>query len=218
MKPTPQAANKLAKAVRDSLESLKRRRPIFHSEGDLRHELAGALQCEGGIREVRAEWPFKLGDPQMPLSLDILAGEKPGDMTAKAAIALKYPTDGCEVNHKGEKFKFPSVSVDIDDRRKFWEDAWRVERLVCRRDSPIVCGFAILLTNRAGFWDENRKQANPATHEGGEVKSFARCHDDRDKRRTLKLRRARVVRWKDWSDFKAKNGVFRCAIVEMRKP
>ena len=212
MKPTPQAANKLAKAVRDSLESLKLRRPIFHSEGDFRHELASTLKCESGIHEIRAEWPFKLKGQKNRRALDILASETADDKAAKVAIELKYPTTKHdEVDHKGEKFKSgaaSSVSVDVNDRRKFWEDVWRVDQLVDSSDYPtIVCGFAILITNRAGFWDGEQEDL-PKTHEGSKVKDF------------LRLSCARTVHWKGWSDFseETENGVFRCAIVEVKKP
>ena len=210
MNPKLQTTEDFAKAVRGALEALRKRRPIFHSEGDFQHEFANDL-ADQGLSRIRVEWPFKIGGSKNEQN-------KWGDIVADGvAIELKHKAGAHMLEFEGEKFSSTrSTDANVVDRREFWEDVWRIDQLVNSSNNKFLCGFAILLTNRNKFWEKAHNASEPFAHNGSEVKEF--FHEKKGEREHRTLSRVRTVHWQDWSNLETKTGkgVFRCAIVEIR--
>ena len=210
MNSNPQTTEELAKAVRAALFALRERRPVFHSEGDFQHELASALTDEG-LSRVRVEWSTKVNDLESGKGIwvDIVADG--------VAIELKHKAGEYVLASEGEKFlSNRSSEANVVDRREFWEDVWRVDQLVNSPKHEFVCGFAILLTNREQFWMNSPSGSPPFTHDGYETKEFFNKGEGQHR----ELSRACAVHWEDWSNLETQlgNGVFRCAVVEVKPP
>ena len=137
MKPNPQTTEDLAQAVRDSLESLKLRRPIFHSEGDLQLEFGCALR-EAGFERVRSEKRFEVE------CSDIV----PDIVADGVAFELKEKCKRCSVLWEGEHFDLRgSASFSKAKLEEFHKDIRKLGCLI-RHTDEIKLGFALLLTSR----------------------------------------------------------------------
>ena len=145
MKPNPQAASKLAKAVRDSLESLKRRRPIFHSEGDFQSELIRTMTDGGIFSRVRKEQKFP----------NVLVGEHLGeggvDIVADGvALELKEKSRACKINLGGKPFDLKGASrFSSNNKKDSRRDIRRIIELVRNKDAGVQVGFVVILTSRS---------------------------------------------------------------------
>ena len=207
MNQNSQTADDLAKAVQGALETLQKRRPIFHSEGDFQHEFASDL-ADQGLARIRVQWPFKISGSENKR-------KKWADIVADGiVIELKYKVGAHMLEFEGEEFSSTrDENANAVDRREFWEDVWRIDQLVNSSSRKFLCGFAILLTNRQQFWKKQGNRASePFAHDGAKVKGFLHNNECRE------LSRACTVHWQDWSalEMKIGEGVFRCAIVEVR--
>ena len=218
MKPNPQATEDLAKAVRDSLESLKLRRPIFHSEGDLRHELGWEL-TQRGIQNMRAEKPFQ----------DETIGKGRVDLAAAGFVAeLKYyTTTKFRMTVDDEKFVLDGTPSSRGTHYNFWEDVWRVEQLV--QNNGLQFGCVVCLANfpllwergsrdsdhwLADFWMTNGKTFPRHLKVGqGRFTANKSWHDKKD----IRLLQEHTLKWEEWHNFPdMKNGRFRFVVVEVR--
>ena len=121
-----------AEAVRAALERLRKRRPIFHSEADLQHELACELSAPGLFSRVRVELPME------GIRVDIVADN--------VAIELKYVPGAFSHEWEGERFSFQRSDHDRPDRARVGKDTVRLINLM--ESGAIAEGFVVLLTNR----------------------------------------------------------------------
>ena len=144
MNPTPQTPDELAKAVRDALESLKQRRPIFHSEADLQLALFRTMTHGGAFSRVVMEQPFSAlsekGKKGKECRVDIYANG--------VALELKEKSRKCEIEWEGELFNLCGGSSF--DGSKVTESKKAVERIVRVVDNEpeVKIGFAVILTSR----------------------------------------------------------------------
>ena len=213
----PQTPDEFAKIARKALDALKMRRPIFHSEGDLRHELGWEL-TRLGLQNIRAEKPFQ----------DKQVGKGRVDLAADGFTAeLKYYADIQNKTVNNEKFKMNGFreSAPYD----FWKDVMRVEQLV--RNHNLLFGLVVCMTNNPRMWN-GRGNSSPwlANFRMTDGNVFP-CHlkivkerltDTKDeywhKLQDIRLLREYALKWEDWAPFPSmeENGLFRYVVVEVR--
>ena len=219
MNPNPQTPEELAAAVRGALESLKRRRPVFHSEPDFQHELGIELRSLG-VQNIRMEYPLRVvfHRPDLRLKQGEVRGKQVDMWGDGFAIELKHMHGKFSAVVSEERFMSPrGTNVDDGELRSVWEDVKRIEDLVRHPESPIAYGLVVLLTNRADFWTH---PTNSLTYGGNEV----RCFPDKGGE-TVELHSSYAPKWEEWSnlrewpDTKVEMGgvLFRYAIVEVKR-
>ena len=137
--------------IRAALESLCKRRPIFHSEADFQHELACELS-QAGFSRVRVECRME------GIRVDILADN--------VAIELKYAPRNFSREWNGEKFAFSRIEHDEKDIHGLRKDVERLDGLI--KSGAIENGFVVLLTNRKRL----REKLHGEWHNFGEEGDF----------------------------------------------
>ncbi len=133
--------------LHDALRALSRRRPVFHSEADLQHELAWLLRERGGT-EVRLERPFYFQGEPINLDLLLTVGG------ARVGVELKYWKRGQKLTVQGEHFVLKNQAAQDISRYDFWWDVSRLERL--RAAGEIARGYAVALASDPSYWREGR--------------------------------------------------------------
>ena len=126
------------------LENLSQQRPIFYSEKDFQYEVGWEMRNHG-VKKICMERTVKLGEESA--RVDIFA--------EGIAVELKYPRAELEVSYNSEDFTLTGDRNVIKGFYRFWEDVWRIERLI--KQNEIKIGYATLLSNRHEYW-------NPAHH------------------------------------------------------
>lgn len=167
--------------IEDVLESLSKKRPLFHYETDFQFSLAWEIKnIFGEDVEVRLEYFIgedKKGNRQY---IDILVMDKRKKKCIP--IELKYKTrqesdgnfnhEGIEV--KGETFVLKNQSADNDGRYLIYKDIERIQNLINGKiddnskkcynldNMEIVKGYVIFLTNVAqyGYIYRDKKHFN----------------------------------------------------------
>lgn len=129
------------------LASLGKRRPIFHSEADLQHELAHALRAHDPKLELRLEYPIGT-DTRASLDILLRKGE------ARFGLELKYLCRSCDVTFAGERFALKHQSAHDIRRYDVVKDIVRMERFAAR----FAAGAAVLiLSNDPAYWSSRRR-------------------------------------------------------------
>lgn len=150
------------------LRALARRRPVFHSEADLRSSLA--VEFERAGTEVRLETR-----PRRGIHLDLLLR---GDQTT--AIELKYLPTAFTGSIHGELFEIPSRGAQAISRYDVVKDIVRVESLIA--EGYADKGWVVALSNDLSYWSPGYRPDAIDTdfriHEG-EVLSGARRWTER---------------------------------------
>ena len=182
------------------LHALSARRPAFHSEADLQHELAWEFRASGIASAVRLERPFETADGT--INLDLAATTRDG----RLAVELKYWKKRLDLRLGDEHFVLKNQGAHDISRYDFWKDVWRLERLI---DAGLAdAGVAIVLTNDPGYWRRGRDGTIDAAfrlHEGrvasGRLAWSERAGAGTTRGRTspIDLRGEYVVRWHDYS-------------------
>lgn len=147
----------------DVLAVLATDRPVFHSEADFQHHLAWVVRQLDETVQIRLETrPI----PDLGLELDLLLVDpSSGD---RVAVELKYATRALQVDHCGERFNLRNQAAQDVRRHDFIKDIVRIETLVDR--GAVGRGWAIFLTNDAGFWRASSRET---------VDTAFRLHDGR---------------------------------------
>ena len=125
----------LAEAIRNALEHLRHRCPVFHREAEFRGELVELLEDEKF--RVREEVPMARKEGNW--CIDIVIG-------GEVAIELKYLPVKLSVVWKGEEYN----RNNYDSRKNpvsVGNDIWRLQELVDDQSSKIQRGFVIVVTN-----------------------------------------------------------------------
>src|SRR5690349_12429823 len=100
-----------------TMDGLKQRRPIFHSEADFQHEFAWEMRSCGLATDIRIERPVRVLDKQY--NVDILA--KHG--REWIAIELKYWKKQFNAVVGGEEFVLNNRSTQDISRYDFWKES-----------------------------------------------------------------------------------------------
>jgi len=140
------------------LARLAAKRPIFHSEADFQHALAWELHLADPAGEVRLERPIA------GMHVDLVVRSRTGN----CALELKYKTKVSQTDHAGELFLLRNHAAQDLGRYDFLKDVSRIEQIVLKNSG--WSGWAVLLTNDAGYWRSGRE---------GTVDSAFRLHEGR---------------------------------------
>jgi hypothetical protein len=190
----------VSSVIEKAMESLSKRRPLFHSEADFQHVLAWEVQTAHPAATIRLEKRVATA-PSIELDLLItLDGRTLG-------VELKYPRRSMTAEVDGELF---TLVTGADDHGRFYaiEDLARLERLV---DTGVIDGGAfVLLTNVANVWEppsSNRRVLFEAfrIHEGHVLTGTMAWGDwgSRGGRPsgtgTVELRGSYALRWRHYS-------------------
>lgn len=146
------------------LTDLAARRPVFHSEADLQHELAWHLREVHPDLHVRLEYP--LARPRNG-AIDILVRNGGQAM----ALELKYLCQRVEYQVDGEPFALKPQGAQDIRRYDVLKDVWRMEQFLATR--PAASAAVLVLSNDRSYW-EGRKKAGATDaafelHEGRTV-------------------------------------------------
>jgi hypothetical protein len=126
------------------LESLAKKRPVFHNEADFQHALAWELR-ELYDCSIRLETRMDIA-PNRRAYLDILL-EKDGRRTA---IELKYKMRAIEYTLDGESFSLLNQGAQDIGRYDVLKDLQRLEQMVKR--NLVDEGYLIYLTNDTSYF------------------------------------------------------------------
>jgi len=148
--------------IKGMLETLRKVRPIFHSEADFQHALAWEIHKQLPTYSVRLEYPLSLRQSE---HLDILLASNSNDLVA---IELKYKTRLLSTAFEEETFWLKDHSAQDCGRYDFLKDVQRLEEFISKHSN--ATGYAILLTNDSSYWKPPRNDstvdANFRVHEG----------------------------------------------------
>jgi len=186
----------------ESLWTLSRRRPLFHSEADFQHELAWQLRAAEHASAIRLERPFHTAAAVINVDLLVTAEEE------AVAIELKYWKKGLEREIDGERFLLKNRGAHDLARYDFWKDVTRLERL--RDEGHLNRGYVVALTNDPAYWQSSstgRVTVDAAfrIHHGRRVGGALAWSDEagpgttRGRASVLELRGSYVTKWKTYS-------------------
>jgi hypothetical protein len=129
------------------LETLRRSRPVFHSEADFQHALAWVIHRSDPSLRIRLETR-----PQPGMRLDLLVSRP--DVSEHLALELKYLTAAWAGEVDGEHFQLLSQGAQDIGAYDVVKDIQRVEQLVTGQ--PGWAGAVLALTNDPGYWSRPR--------------------------------------------------------------
>ncbi|MCL5006889.1 MAG: hypothetical protein M1153_01980 [Patescibacteria group bacterium] len=146
------------------------------------------------------------------------------------AIELKYKTSGATLIDNGERFKLLDQSARDLGKYDFIKDIVRLEGWKkSGGDSHIDYGYAIFLTNDAGYWKSSSRPAADASfriYEDKELKgklgwsnksSGSKVSDGTIKGREndLQLSGSYTIHWNNYSDLNNKKASFKYILVRI---
>lgn len=201
------------------LTDLAARRPIFHSEADLQHELAWHLrEVFPGVR-LRLEYP--LARPSNA-AIDILIRNGGQEM----ALELKYLCQRIEHEFDGEQFALKPQGAQDIRRYDVLKDVWRMERFLAVR--PTASAAVLVLTNDPAYWrgprGESTCDAAFALREGRLVtgrldwSAHTGAGTKRGREATIELKGEYTMRWADYSRIDRPLGEFRFLYLPVARP
>lgn len=195
---------------------LAKRRPVFHSEADLQHELARQFWLLDQQLEIRLELPSGIEGVG---TTDMVLRRGP----SACAIELKYLAKHWRGEISDEVFNLRMGSAS--DQRCFdvVRDVHRLERWVqldeCRS------GFVLVVTNDASYWKprENRQTFGEDFRIGQDRRlrgklawgTGASAGTKGGRADALELKGTYELSWRDFSDHCGKNGRFRYLLIEV---
>lgn len=200
------------------LESLARRRPLFHSEADFQHAFAWELHRAAPSIDVRLEVPVRAGG--VIVHLDLLGCLR----DERLAIELKYKTRALTASVDGQEFLLADQAAQDLGRYDFFKDLLRVETFV--QSGSRRSGYAIFLTNDSAYWKRpsalDHGYASFAMSDGRKV-SGALAWGERASAGTRRKREGEIgmrgsyeLRWAGYSTVAAKGyGEFRYLCVKV---
>ena len=208
-------------ALKAVMESLSKKRPVFHSEADFQHALAWEIRCVHPDAEVFLEKPCR-PIQQKHAHVDIVAewGEH--------RLA-------CEVKYRTSRPSAPHQDLDLKDqgaqdcgRYDFLWDLYRMERVVESGHASV--GYVVLLTNDSLYWRTPRSRRTATIdaalriHDGATVCGTLSWGDNASpgskhgRDREIRLRGAYACRWERYSRLGDKPGdEFRYLLLEARR-
>lgn len=203
-----------------TLAQLAARRPVFHSESDLQHELAWVLREITGA-DLRLEVPMPGFTGRA--SLDILLSHA----GMRVGIELKYPKRALNRVVNSEMFKLSSSIARDIIRHDICKDIMRLERAI--EQKFIEKGYLIVVTNDSSFWTPGQREdvidADFHVH-GGRILEGTLTWSERAGAGTTAKRDTPLVfagsyslEWGPYSRIEGERfGEFRSLIVEVNTP
>lgn len=158
--------------IRLILNILANKRPLFHSEADLKFSLAWQIKKQHPTSEIRLECPRNL-ERRIYLDIFFRLNDK------KIAVELKYKTRRLKIRINDEEYFLKDQSGQDQGRYDFLKDMQRLETLVDKQD--ITQGYVVFLTNDSAYWKPPRSTNT--------VDSDFRIHDGRKLHGELRWRK-----------------------------
>ena len=201
----------------DIILSLSQRRRLFHSEADLQHELGWELKTLIPHTHLRMEKPIV--DQFGRGALDILAIVD----DRRYGIELKFVKGPLVYVESGEEFRLSQHAYDFA-AYDCCKDLERLEYLV--QDGQIDEGILIILSNHPGFWEKKHKKLTLLDEFGlrhgrtltGTLQwsEYASSGTKAKREEPIQLMGTYEIVWQNYSDVKAKKGIFRWTIIHVK--
>ncbi len=199
------------------LSDLAKRRPCFHSEADLQHELAWHLRQVNPDLRVRLEYPLA---PSKNAAIDILIKDGNREM----ALELKYLCQRMKCEVDGEAFALKAQGAQDLRRYDVLKDLGRMEQFLT--DKPIASAAVLVLSNDPSYWtgpqSDSTCDADFALREGRTVTGVLDWADHaspgtkRGRETPIVLKRTYTMRWRDYSQVDgARFGAFRFLYIPL---
>lgn len=199
------------------IESLRVKRPIFHSEADFQFALAWEIQLFFPSVHIRLEYPPK-NEPNKYIDIIVRDGEN------VYPIELKYPTKKYSIFSHGEQFNLKDHGAQDLGKYDFIKDICRVESFSLHMEG-FVHGYVLWLTNDPSYWTppkrENVGYAAFSVHHGVK-KAGSMAWGPNLGIGTIKGREAELllkneydVQWINYSDLGGKSGLFKFSLLKI---
>lgn len=148
--------------LKKAIQRLKDKRPIFHSEDDLKFALACEIKDFNENLQVRLERPTDIklekingenkSTDRASFDIIVIVGDK------TIPIELKYKTKELKCEIKGEKYDLKEQGAVNIGRYSFFKDIVRIEKYLEKNKSDY--GIVLFLTNDKKYYDSNIKDKN----------------------------------------------------------
>jgi len=204
------------------LETLSKKRPLFHSEADFQHALAWEIHRAKPDASIRLELPVRADDGgAVHIDLLVVCDQQ------RFAIELKYKTALLDARRGSEQFSLRGQSAQDCGRYDFLSDVVRLERYVAS-EQPAT-GFALFLSNDRLYWEETRPSnisANFSIHDTRVIASKASMDWTRSgytngREKPILCQARYSCSWKDYSTIEEngsamQNGRFRYMLLTVQ--
>ena len=192
------------------LIDLAARRPVFHSEADLQHELAWHLREVYPNLQVRLEYP--LARPSNA-AIDILIRNGGQEM----ALELKYLCQRVEHEIDGESFVLKPQGAQDIRRYDVLKDVGRMEQFLAAR--PPASAAVLVLSNDPSYWSGPKRDSSCdaafALREGRTVTGVLDWADHagqgtkRGREAAIALKGTYLMNWREYARIDGRFGEFR---------
>jgi hypothetical protein len=204
--------------VREILDIIAKKRPIFHSEADFQHTFAWEIHQKLPNASVRLELPVQVKHQYLHIDIWIKNQDE------VLAVELKYKTRGLSVQIDNEQYRLKNQSAQDVGRYDFIKDIQRLEHVASEQSNFI--GYAVLLTNDSAYWikpaSRDTVDADFRINDGRILEGVfdwgANASDGTKKNREqpLELRSKYVVQWENFSrPSPASYGEFRSLTIKV---
>lgn len=199
------------------LASLRRERPVFHSEADFQHAFAWEVQRAMPAARVRLETR-----PAPGVRLDLLVTADSGDRGS--AIELKYLTRAWSGKVSEERFELKNQGAQDIRAYDVIKDIGRVEHDT--RVLPNCDGAVVALSNDPSYWtapghDRLTNAAAFRLYDGRRLEGVRAWGPHtgvgtlRGRENPIALTGSYQLRWNDYSRVPGASGLFRLLVVEV---
>ena len=210
--------------IHKSMESLSKRRPIFHLESDLQFALAWEIQRDYPSSDVRLEVPFSHDKNGR---IDIVVRQN----GSVFPIELKYLKKTLQHTINDEIFALADGVHDMD-MYGCMADISRLESL-CGQLPGFETGYAVWLTNDQAYWNkEYNASYYKAFHapdgstktgemfyslENPKTKKPPQILDIKKYQSSITLKGSYKIKWNDYSDLGIPKGQFKYAVININR-
>ena len=208
--------------IKDALNKLSRKRPVFHSEADFQHSLAWEIHEMYPNLNIRLEKREEINGEELYLDAFIFKNSK------ICALELKYKTKNLDVTISNEKYHLKNQGAQDIARYDFCKDIKRLEKVLKKHPNSI--GFAIFLTNDDLYWkiprNSNTADKNFRIHNGRTLQGTLKWKEEtspgttKGRENPIKLAGKYEIRWRYYLNLnkenEQKNGKFRYLLIEVK--
>lgn len=201
------------------IETLRRKRPLFHSEADFQFALAWEIQKAFPSADIRLEYPPE-SEPNK--YIDILVRSD----GCSYPIELKYKTKKLSASAGGERYFLKNHGAQDIGAYDCMKDICRVESFA-NNLVGFKCGYVLWLTNDPYYWsapnNANAGYAAFSIHHGAK-KSGAMSWGSHLSAGTIKGRESELllsgkyeIVWNYYSDLGVIPGIFKYALMQVER-
>jgi hypothetical protein len=192
------------------MQSLSRKRPVFHSEADFQFAFAWEIQSAYPEADIRLEVPVIAGARER---IDILVRFN----GKRYPIELKHLTQDFDIEHQSERFTHKYGYVHSLDAYACVKDIQRVETWV-EQHSDSDSGFVVWLANDAFWWKSKPRPAERyiefSLHEAA-IKRGTMKGNIEGKQKEISLCGEYTIHWRNYSALSAPNGVYKYVLMQI---